>query len=291
MGDGLTALQATDGAMDEVHALRDTHGADLVALLGVYSDACGLAFLMANVSPGFASTGFSVTAWSCAVGNLSFPHELGHNMGLHHDQANAGGGRGALQLLLRLSRPRLLPHCHGVSLREPGSRVPACGPFLDPQWHLQRPRHGHGVHQQRLDARPDGRHRRELPSGRDAAASAALQLHGQSIVTPRACRRRRSERGGDHERLVLVDRHVGRGVDHRWSRSVPARACSPSPLLQTPEGCGPPRLPWEVERSRSSSRPRRPAPISYHLAEGATDFFTTDVASSRIRTRPPSPSL
>jgi hypothetical protein len=75
-----------DGYIDNVHTLRDTHGADLVALLindGVY---CGIAWLPSTPSE---DQGFSVTAQNCAVGNKSFAHELGHNMGAHHDPANA----------------------------------------------------------------------------------------------------------------------------------------------------------------------------------------------------------
>lgn len=72
-----------------VAALRNAYGADLVDLLVQDGAACGIGWLMTNVSPSFAGSGFSVTARSCAVGNLSFAHELGHNMGAHHDPANA----------------------------------------------------------------------------------------------------------------------------------------------------------------------------------------------------------
>ncbi len=75
-----------DGYIDNVHALRDTHGADLVALLINDGAFCGLAWLPTVPS---ADIGFSVTAHNCAVGNKSFAHELGHNMGAHHDPANA----------------------------------------------------------------------------------------------------------------------------------------------------------------------------------------------------------
>lgn len=75
-----------DGYLDSVHTLRDTHGADLVALLINDSAYCGLAWLPTTPS---ANLGFSVTAHNCAVGNRSFAHEVGHNMGAHHDPANA----------------------------------------------------------------------------------------------------------------------------------------------------------------------------------------------------------
>lgn len=75
------------GAFSGVAALRNTVRADLVALLTdtPASSFCGVAWHMATVSTAFAPSGYSVTEQSCAVGNLSFPHELGHNMGLRHD--------------------------------------------------------------------------------------------------------------------------------------------------------------------------------------------------------------
>lgn len=87
----LSRLRSTsDGFMDEVHGLRDEHGADMVALLNANSGACGIGYLMTTLSPAFAASAFSVTHYSCAVGNLSFAHELGHNMGCAHDRDNAG---------------------------------------------------------------------------------------------------------------------------------------------------------------------------------------------------------
>jgi peptidyl-Asp metalloendopeptidase len=77
-----------DGFMDNVHTLRDTHGADLVSLLVADGSYCGLAWLFT----GSASSGFSVVnAQSCAVNNKTFAHELGHNMGAHHDPYVAPG--------------------------------------------------------------------------------------------------------------------------------------------------------------------------------------------------------
>lgn len=90
-GTDLSRLRAVnDGHMDEAHPLRNQYGADLVALLNNTSGSCGIAYLMTNLSTGFASNAFSVTRASCAVGNLTFAHELGHNMGSHHDRDNAG---------------------------------------------------------------------------------------------------------------------------------------------------------------------------------------------------------
>jgi hypothetical protein len=74
--------------------LRRTHRADLVALIvdqivdGTGGIAWGM-FRPATIGQDAAALGFSVTARGLAVGNLTFAHELGHNLGLHHDPAHA----------------------------------------------------------------------------------------------------------------------------------------------------------------------------------------------------------
>lgn len=89
----LSALRSTtDGKIDDVHTLRNTYGADIVSLFGDgyrNSGYCGIGSLMTTVSTSFASSAFNVVDRTCAVGNLSFTHEVGHNQGLHHDPANA----------------------------------------------------------------------------------------------------------------------------------------------------------------------------------------------------------
>ena len=80
----------SDGFMDGVHALRNTYRADFVALLTTGQDYCGIGYLMTTVSTAFASFAFNVSNWGCAM-EYTLAHELGHNMGLHHDLANAGG--------------------------------------------------------------------------------------------------------------------------------------------------------------------------------------------------------
>lgn len=82
----LERLRGTsDGYMDEVHAMRDAYGADLVSLIVESGDACGCAYLMTSVSTSFAPSAFSVVERDCATGYYSFGHELGHNMGANHD--------------------------------------------------------------------------------------------------------------------------------------------------------------------------------------------------------------
>jgi len=95
IGTDLQRLTNPDnGYMDEVHVLRANAQADLVALLVTGNGAaCGVGWCMSDPSPDFAELGFSVTRIQC-VSNLTFPHELGHNMGCHHDHQNSGGSCG-----------------------------------------------------------------------------------------------------------------------------------------------------------------------------------------------------
>ncbi|MCY4509871.1 MAG: M12 family metallo-peptidase [Acidobacteria bacterium] len=74
----------SDGQMDEVHALREGAGADLVHLIVGDYDFCGTAYIGAA---------FGLTGLRCGGG--TFAHELGHNMGLQHDRYQVDGGRSA----------------------------------------------------------------------------------------------------------------------------------------------------------------------------------------------------
>ena len=62
-----------NGKLDEAHALRALHGADIVALLIDDPQSCGLGWLGPS-----AELMFSVTAWNC-VGGYTFAHEIAHN--------------------------------------------------------------------------------------------------------------------------------------------------------------------------------------------------------------------
>ncbi|MBI2870667.1 MAG: choice-of-anchor D domain-containing protein [Candidatus Omnitrophica bacterium] len=80
---------STDGYMDTVHEMRNLYGADLVSLILNSGDYCGTGYLPKSLSTGNSSLGFSVVLRNCT--DYTFAHELGHNMGSHHDRANAGG--------------------------------------------------------------------------------------------------------------------------------------------------------------------------------------------------------
>lgn len=75
-----------------VASLRNQYAADMVSLIVKNGgSACGTGYLMSSPSSSFASLAFQVTDMDCAVGNLTFAHEHGHNLGMHHDPANGSG--------------------------------------------------------------------------------------------------------------------------------------------------------------------------------------------------------
>ena len=73
----------SDGYMDEVHAIRDRSGADLLHLIADVTDVGGTAYLAGE---------YALTCAKCD--SRVFAHELGHNMGLAHDRyVDGGSGR------------------------------------------------------------------------------------------------------------------------------------------------------------------------------------------------------
>jgi hypothetical protein len=70
-------------------ARRDALQADLVSLLVAnLPGACGIGYVMRTTNVNFAANGYQITDRDCAVGNLSWAHEHGHNVGFEHDPAN-----------------------------------------------------------------------------------------------------------------------------------------------------------------------------------------------------------
>ncbi|MCC6234559.1 MAG: VCBS repeat-containing protein, partial [Verrucomicrobiales bacterium] len=86
-------MNTSDGHMDTAHSLRNTYKADLVCLfVSVGTDSAGIAYMLSPSNPSGASYGFSVVMDVYADANLTFAHELGHNMGCTHAPADGGTG-------------------------------------------------------------------------------------------------------------------------------------------------------------------------------------------------------
>ncbi len=75
-----------------VAALREQTGADMVSVLVDTPASCGTAWVQRDPGPGFASYAYAATDVDCAVGNLTFAHEHGHNLGMEHNVENSSVG-------------------------------------------------------------------------------------------------------------------------------------------------------------------------------------------------------
>ncbi len=83
----------TSGELDDIHAMRDAYGADLVCLFrrGTVGGVSGLAYRLNGNSPQ-QNFGFSVVADETALNTFSFAHEIGHNLSSGHHRGDASGG-------------------------------------------------------------------------------------------------------------------------------------------------------------------------------------------------------
>ena len=76
--------EENDGALDEVHQLRDAYGADVVQLVVEERDGCGIAYSMGRAGESFSEWAFSVVETSCIDTTYAMAHELGHTLGCDH---------------------------------------------------------------------------------------------------------------------------------------------------------------------------------------------------------------
>lgn len=141
-----------DGVLDEVAALRDEVGADLVSLLLRRPDATGssgTAYVLrepaGHVAPFY---GYSVVHYAYAAGDGSvLSHELGHNLGCAHargDSGVTGTGDGAYDFSYGHRFAARTAAGQDVELRtimayEPGTRLPY---FSNPRLTVSRARVG-----------------------------------------------------------------------------------------------------------------------------------------------------
>lgn len=85
--------EANDGFIDWVHDMRDAHNADLVALITetpAVNSCGGIANVLQDGTPTSDNdqTAFQVTEATCVTLTV-FGHEVGHNLGAVHDNANS----------------------------------------------------------------------------------------------------------------------------------------------------------------------------------------------------------
>lgn len=75
-----------DTFIDDVHALRNTYGADTVSLWVQNGDFCGVSYVLTTTAFSFANNAFNVVRRDCATSIHAFAHELGHNFGALHNR-------------------------------------------------------------------------------------------------------------------------------------------------------------------------------------------------------------
>ncbi len=127
-----------DGCLDNLHTLRDTHGADIIQMALYNNSTCGKAHT--NPIGGYNDVkAVNIVAILCSAKTMA--HELGHNLGLQHDRfqeglsaqevsVNYGAGFGYVDLFNKQYDIMAYPnHCDSLGLA-----CTAIGRFSDPRF-------------------------------------------------------------------------------------------------------------------------------------------------------------
>ena len=124
---------ASDGVFDEGTDNRAEWGADMIKLWRTIdplnTGIAGLAYLLTSSTSPTANAGFSIDRWTAAVSNITFPHELGHNMGCCHAVGDGGGCSDATGGYYTYSFGNRFVGDSGTTWRtmmayQPGTRIP-----------------------------------------------------------------------------------------------------------------------------------------------------------------------
>lgn len=178
----LSALRnATDGFLDQVHALRDQYAADMVSLWvspppGSGSFTVGMAYVLANNPPGAGGFAFSVVHQGYAGGSsATFAHETGHNLGLNHDPDNGGANGGLVKDAVGYQQKLLDPKFFTIMAYSNGcDGCQAIVQFSNPQVSFQ------GI--------PTGvANQNDAAKTLNVVAASAAAWRGSVVVTPPVC--------------------------------------------------------------------------------------------------------
>lgn len=160
-------------ASSEVENLKVLYGADMAGLLvDSLSGSCGRGYVMRNPGPGFRDYAVQVTARTCAVGNLSFAHEFGHNMGLEHNPENSSATPATASYAWSFG------HYHDGSYRTVMSYSSQCGSGCTRQQYFSNP----NVTFNSLATGIDNERDNARTLGLTAPVSAAFRIRASDVI-------------------------------------------------------------------------------------------------------------
>ena len=137
--DGPRLVDPHDGYLDEVHPIRDEYGADCVSLWVANLNTGGIGFFPDSSLRGVGNSGFSMLYYGAAT-ELTFAHEIGHNLWCAHDRPHAPDPPyadysfgfvepgGFWQTLMAVSATDYIPYFSNPAVSWPGPSPGSPGP-------------------------------------------------------------------------------------------------------------------------------------------------------------------